>query len=54
MPDKEKLMNILRDQYGITSAGELDEALRKQRRIDISAFVSGEDGKGEKDEPRSR
>lgn len=41
MPDKEKLIKILREQYGITSATELDDAIRKQRQIDISVFVQG-------------
>lgn len=41
MPDKEKLMKILRERYGITSVTELDDAIREQRQIDISVFVQG-------------
>lgn len=40
MPDKEKLMRILWEQYGISSSEELDDAIRKQGRIDVSVFVT--------------
>nr|DAV53207.1 MAG TPA: hypothetical protein [Caudoviricetes sp.] len=42
MPDKEELMRILLEQYGISSSEELEDAIRKQGRMDISAFVSRE------------
>lgn len=42
MPDKEELMRILWEQYGISSSEELEDAIRKQGRMDISAFVSRE------------
>ena len=42
MPDKEELMRILLEQYGISSSEELDDAIRKQGRIDVSVFVTRE------------
>lgn len=43
MPDKEKLMRILLEKYGIATASELEDAIKKQPRIDISIFVAMED-----------
>lgn len=37
---KERLENILRDEYGISSAKELKKALEEQKRVDIGIFVS--------------
>ena len=42
MPDKEELMRILWEEYGISSSEELEDAIRKQGRMDISVFVSRE------------
>ena len=36
----EDIMEILRKEYGINSPAELDEALAKQERIDISPFCT--------------
>ncbi len=37
---KENLWNILRTEYGISSVQELNDAIKKQKRIDISIFCS--------------
>lgn len=54
MPDKEKLMRILLEQYGISSSEELDDAIRKQGRIDVSVFVTREYIGDENNESGSR
>lgn len=41
MSVKEKIERILEEQYGISTPGELDEALQKQQKVDISPFVLG-------------
>ena len=43
MPYKEKLMKILLEKYGVATASELEAAIRKQSRMDISVFVTRED-----------
>lgn len=43
MPDKEKLMKVLLEEYGIATASDLEAAIMKQSRMDISIFVTRED-----------
>ena len=43
MSDKEKLMKMLLERYGIATQSELDAAIMKQPRMDISVFVTRED-----------
>ncbi len=33
------MLKVLREEYGITSEKELDEAIKKQRFIDVTPFV---------------
>lgn len=43
MPDKEKLMKVLLEKYGIATASELETAITMQPRMDVSIFVTRED-----------
>lgn len=36
----ERIQRILRDEYGLTSVEELNDALEKQKPLDIGIFVS--------------
>lgn len=36
--DKGKLLQILRDEYGITNMKQLDKAIANQQRIDLTPF----------------
>lgn len=40
MNRKEILWKILREEYGINSMKELDDAIKKQKKIDISIFCA--------------
>ncbi len=39
MESKKKLLEILKNEYGITTMAQLDNALTKQKTIDLSPFV---------------
>lgn len=36
----ERIQKILRDEYGLTSVEELNNALKRQKSLDIGIFVS--------------
>lgn len=50
MNRNETLRKILEEEYGITSEEDLDQAIKKQRRVDITAFCIERKRKGEQHE----
>lgn len=40
MENKKKLVEILKKKYGITTMAQLNQALAKQKTIDLSPFVT--------------
>lgn len=50
MSVKERLLEYLQEKYGITTQQELEEALAKQEKLDITIFVAdcGEANRGNK------
>jgi len=40
MPLRERLLEYLRENFGITTQQELEEALTKQEKLDITIFVA--------------
>ena len=48
MEQREKILQILRDEYGITTERQLFDAMNKQKSIDISIFVGRNEKNGRK------